>query len=91
MTCSRCGSLALNNHGDTECLMCGTIATPIRAWDTVSDLPAQTPDGRVRKRRPSHMGPRVLPEERAAWAAMERGDSPAHTVEEWDSICATRW
>lgn len=84
MMCPRCGSMTLNNHGDRECLSCGTVVTIVRAWDAISEISAEPAEGRVRRRHPGALGPVVLPVEREAWAAMEAGREPIMSQAEWD-------
>lgn len=81
--CPRCSARLIRNHEERECLVHGTVWTVTRAGDLLDGACAA--DGpeyeavvgrRSRRSRASGFGGGVpiTAEERAAWAAMERGE-----------------
>lgn len=70
-----CGRQTFRSHDEFFCMVHGTFATPVRAWDLPSTREEQVAPGTQRRRHSyTPAGPRWTHEERHWWELEERGE-----------------
>lgn len=71
--CPRCHRILLRNHDVVECIGCGTISEPVRAWDSASDE-LERQDGKRKRRTVGSAIREWTEEERRVYESWQPGD-----------------